>query len=121
VAEGTREAGRRASSRQRLQSPDFEFLPELPLTPNPKVLAVEGPQCGERQRDGAGRIVPLVPQEEEVIAYPRFIERRRVAAKVPTDQYDIAEVSFACPWSQIAQLDKAAKLVYGCIVRMSSR
>ena len=48
------------------------------------------------------------------------IECRRVAAEVAPDQNDVAQVGFARPWPQIAQLDKAAKLVYGWIVRMSS-
>ena len=84
------------------------------------VLEVQHPQRGESQRDRAGRIVPLVAQEEEVVAHPGFIERCGVAAAVAPDQHDVAQVGFARSWPQIAQLDKAAKLVYGWIVRMSS-
>jgi len=106
--------------RQRFQTPDFEFLPKLPISPGAQMLAVESPQGGKGQRDRTGRIVPFVAQEEEVVAYLRFVECCRVTSEVAADQDDVAQVGFARPWSQIAQLDIAAKLVYGWIVRMRS-
>jgi len=84
------------------------------------VLSIIDPQRGKGQRDRTGRIVPFVTQEEEVVAYLRFVECCRVTTEVAADQDDVAQVGFARARSQIAQLDIAAKLVYGWIVRMRS-
>lgn len=82
------------------------------------MLTKERPQPGEGQRDRARRVPPLVAQEEKVVPYLCFIQRRRVGSEVPTDQDDITQVGLASARPQIAQLDKAAKFVYGCIMRM---
>ena len=84
------------------------------------MLSIIDPQRGKNQRDRTGRIVPFVAQEEEVVAYLGFVERRRVTTEVAADQDDVTQVGFARARSEIAQLDMAAKLVYGWIVRMRS-
>jgi len=103
----------RQHRRQRLVPADFELLPELPAGAGLQVIAVECAQGGQGDGDRAAGIVALVAQEEEEVADLLFAEQGGIGVVAAPEEGAVAEVGFAGPGTQIAELDILPELRYG--------
>ena len=101
--------------RQRLLPARPNLLPSLPFQAASEVIGIKGPQRRAHQGQRTARIVPLLAQAQAEGPHLLFAQPRGIGPRVPSEQHRIQHVGFTGSRTQIAQLDKLPKLLYGFI------